>query len=206
MIGRHNVSNCLAAAGACLAVGVDLDDIAAALSRPIAVPGRFQRVPSAAPFEVWVDYAHTDDALDTALSALRGLTDGKLIVLFGCGGDRDRTKRPRMAGVAGRKADRIVLTQDNPRTEDPQQILDDISAGFNDADLAKLILEPDRQAAIETAIGVAEPGDLVVLAGKGHETYQIIGTTRHHLDDVEIAAAALADRFGPAATARGVCE
>jgi len=206
LVGRHNVSNCLAAAGMCLAVGAGLDDVAAALARPIAVPGRLQRVPSAAPFGVVVDYAHTDDALDNALAALRPMTDGKLIVLFGCGGDRDRTKRPRMARVAAARADRIVLTQDNPRTEDPQQILDDILAGFDETARGKLTVQPDRRAAIEEAIAAAEAADMVVLAGKGHETYQLIGTTKHHFDDAEVAAAALAERFGPVPAAGGVCE
>ena len=153
-----------------------------------------------------MDYAHTDDALDNALGALRPLTTGKLIVLFGCGGDRDRTKRPRMARVAGAWADRIVLTHDNPRTEDPQQILDDILSGFNAAGRAKLTIEPDRRAAIEAAIAAAGAGDIVVLAGKGHEDYQVIGSTKHHFDDVEVAAAILSDRFGPVRCAQEVCR
>ena len=204
MIGEYNVANCLAAAGTCLAVGAELEAVAKALSKPILVPGRCEPVPSAAPFEVVVDYAHTDDALKSVLAARGPLTDGKLIILFGCGGDRDRTKRPRMATVAQRLADRVVLTQDNPRTEDPQQIIDDILAGFDDAGRAKLTVQLDRRAAIEAAIDMAAPGDMVVLAGKGHEDYQVIGTVKHHFDDREVAAAVLAERFGRvAATEEG---
>lgn len=198
LLGRHNVANCLAAAGACLALGVELPVIGRALSEPIHVPGRLQRVPSAAPFEVLVDYAHTDDALDNALAAVRPLTSGRLIVMFGCGGDRDRTKRPRMAKVAAARADAVIVTSDNPRTEPPLKIIDDIVAGFGEADQAKVTVEPDRRLAIERAIEAAEAGDVVVLAGKGHEDYQVIGKTKHHFDDAEVAAAALARRFGAA--------
>ena len=197
LVGRHNVSNCLAAAGAAMAVGAPFDTVVAALNEPIHVPGRCQRVRSAAPFEVLVDYAHTHDALDNALGALRPLAAGKLIVLFGCGGDRDRTKRSPMAAAVQRWADRIVLTQDNPRTEDPQQIIDDVMIGFDDGGRAKLTIQPDRRAAIAEALDAAEPTDVVVLAGKGHEDYQMIGSIKHHFDDVQIAEALLAQRYGP---------
>ena len=197
MIGRHNVANSLAAAGCCLSLGVPLEAVAAALGEPIQVPGRLQRVPSRAPFEVVVDYAHTDDSLENALSSLRPLTRGRLIVMFGCGGDRDRTKRPRMARVAQERADEIVLTSDNPRTEDPQRILDEILTGFDESGRGRLHVEPDRRQAIALAIGRAQAGDVVVLAGKGHEDYQIIGATKHHFDDAEIAAGLLDERFGP---------
>jgi UDP-N-acetylmuramoyl-L-alanyl-D-glutamate--2,6-diaminopimelate ligase len=203
LIGRHNVSNCLAAAATCLSLGLELDVVAEALSQPIQVPGRFQRVPSAAPFEVLVDYAHTDDALDNALGALRPLTKGKLIALFGCGGDRDRTKRPRMARIAQKWADRIVLTSDNPRTEDPQRIIDEILAGFDASGRAKLQVQPDRRCALALALEQAGEGDVVVLAGKGHEDYQILGTQKVHFDDAEIAAAWLAERFGPVGVGGG---
>lgn len=193
LIGRHNVANCLAAAGACAAMGLELETIADALNLPVQVPGRCQRVCGGGDFEVFVDYAHTDDSLDNTLSALRPLTAGKLIVLFGCGGDRDRTKRPRMARVAQRLADRIVLTQDNPRTENPQQILADILAGFDTAGQAKLAVRPDRREAIRLAISEARRGDVVVLAGKGHENYQIIGMQKHHFDDSEVAAECVAE-------------
>lgn len=194
LLGRHNVANCLAATAACLGLGMDLREIAVALSEPLAVPGRLQRVGGAEGFEVLVDYAHTDDALDNALSAVRPLTENRLVVVFGCGGDRDRSKRARMARVAQNRADRIIVTSDNPRSEDPQQIIDDILEGFDAAGRAKLTVEPDRKAAIEQAVAEAQPGDVILLAGKGHETYQIIGSTRRHFDDAEVAAAALADR------------
>jgi len=196
LIGRHNIANLLAATGLCLAAGEPLDAIADALSRPLAVPGRLQAVPTGGPFQVVVDYAHTDDAIANALDALRPVTAGRLIVLFGCGGDRDRTKRPRVARAVAERADRIVLTQDNPRTEDPRRILDDILAGFDDESRAKLRIEPDRREAIRLAIDAAAPGDVVVLAGKGHETYQVVGTTKHPFDDVQVAREVLAARAG----------
>jgi len=196
LIGIYNVTNCLAAAGMCLSVGVALEGIAHALREAIHVPGRFQRVESSAPFEVIVDYAHTDDALDSVLRALRPLAAGRLIVVFGCGGDRDRTKRPRMAAAAARWADRIIVTQDNPRTEDPRRIVDDILAGFDAAGRAKLHIDNDRRAAIGEAIDMARPGDLVVLAGKGHENCQVIGSGKFHFDDAEVAAEMLRERCG----------
>ncbi|MFW6146579.1 MAG: UDP-N-acetylmuramoyl-L-alanyl-D-glutamate--2,6-diaminopimelate ligase [Planctomycetota bacterium] len=200
LIGRHNIANMLAATGLCLAAGEALDAIAEALSRPIAVPGRLQTVATGGPFQVVVDYAHTDDAIANALDALRPVTEGRLIVVFGCGGDRDRTKRPRVARAVARRADRIVLTQDNPRTENPQRILDDILAGFDAAARAKLLVEPDRRAAIRLAIESAGAGDVVVLAGKGHETYQVVGTTRHPFDDVQVVREILARRAGAEVT------
>jgi UDP-N-acetylmuramoyl-L-alanyl-D-glutamate--2,6-diaminopimelate ligase len=188
LIGRHNVSNCLAAAGACRAVGVDLPTIAAALSQPGIVPGRLERVDVPAGYRVFVDYAHTDDALANVLGALRPVVgDGRIVCLFGCGGDRDRTKRPRMAKVAERLADRIVVTSDNPRSEDPVAILDEIVAGFSPAGRGRVDVEPDRRRAIEIAIDQARDGDVVLIAGKGHEKYQIIGAERTHFDDIEAA-------------------
>jgi UDP-N-acetylmuramoyl-L-alanyl-D-glutamate--2,6-diaminopimelate ligase len=203
LIGRHNVQNCLAAAGAALALGLDLDDIARGLSSMTHVPGRLQAVvpeaiddPARAGLPtVLVDYAHTDDALENVCSALRGLVRGRLIVLFGCGGDRDRTKRPRMARVARRYADRLVITSDNPRTEDPQTIIDDILAGLSSEQLDSTLVEPDRAEAIARAIREAAPGDLVLLAGKGHENYQIIGSQTFPFDDAKVAAQILAERL-----------
>ncbi|MFA6134905.1 MAG: UDP-N-acetylmuramoyl-L-alanyl-D-glutamate--2,6-diaminopimelate ligase [Phycisphaerae bacterium] len=188
LIGRHNVYNCLAAAGACSALGVPLETIVSALESVDRVPGRMERVPVDAPYTAFVDYAHTDDALDKALSAVRPLAKGRLIVVFGCGGDRDRTKRPRMAAVAARLADCVVVTSDNPRSERPEAIIDEILAGLDAAGTAKTTVEPDRRKAIEIAISQAGEGDVVVIAGKGHETYQIIGETRAHFDDAEEAA------------------
>ena len=185
LIGRHNVRNNLAAAGICMSLGVDWPTIAATLSTNVRVPGRLDRVDVAAPFTVYVDYAHTDDALKNVLQAVRPVTQGRLIVLFGCGGDRDRTKRPRMARVAEELADVVIVTSDNPRTEDPAAIIDEILTGFTPAGRAKAQVQPDRRTAIEQTLAQAKPGDLVLLAGKGHETYQIIGETKHHFDDAE---------------------
>jgi UDP-N-acetylmuramoyl-L-alanyl-D-glutamate--2,6-diaminopimelate ligase len=134
-----------------------------------------------------VDYAHSDDALKNVLSALRPLTRGKLRVLFGCGGDRDRTKRPRMAAAAEQWADVIYLTSDNPRTENPQAILDEVCDGFSTDARDSVVVELDRHRAIERILRDSEPGDVVLLAGKGHENYQIIGTEKRHFDDVEEA-------------------
>jgi len=195
LVGRHNVQNALAAAAAAVALGVDVGVIAAGLQEVSCVPGRLQRVASGADaLNVLVDYAHTDDALKNVLSALRPLTRGRLIVVFGCGGDRDRTKRPRMAAVAARLADVIIVTSDNPRTEDPQAIIDDILAGFPAEARARVTVEPDRRQAIHRAIAAAEPTDVVLLAGKGHETYQQIGDRKIDFDDVAVAREALAAR------------
>jgi UDP-N-acetylmuramoyl-L-alanyl-D-glutamate--2,6-diaminopimelate ligase len=141
---------------------------------------------------VLVDYAHTPDGLENALQACRPFTEGRLICVFGCGGDRDRTKRPQMGAIAARLADAVVVTSDNPRTEEPQRILDDVVAGIPaDTDLQ---VEPDRARAIADSIARAQPADLVLIAGKGHEDYQILGTTRIHFDDREEAEKALRAR------------
>ena len=193
LIGRHNVQNSLAAAGAALALDIPIETVAAGLRSMRQVPGRLQRVtPDGWGFTARVDYAHTDDALDNVLSALRPLTEHKLIVLFGCGGDRDRSKRARMASVAARWADQIVVTSDNPRTEDPQQIIDDILKGFEAGQQRKVHVQPDRRMAVADAIAMARPGDLVLLAGKGHENYQIIGQEKLEFDDAAVAAELLA--------------
>ena len=138
-------------------------------------------------FTVLVDYAHTDDALKNVLATLKPLCKGKLRVVFGCGGDRDKTKRPRMARVAEQLADFAIVTSDNPRTEDPKAIIDDVVAGFENRDSQAITVEPDRKKAIEIAIDAAGPDDIVLIAGKGHETYQIIGTEKFHFSDNEIA-------------------
>jgi UDP-N-acetylmuramoyl-L-alanyl-D-glutamate--2,6-diaminopimelate ligase len=140
-----------------------------------------------------VDYAHTEDALEKVLTALRPLTRGKLRVMFGCGGDRDRTKRPLMARVAERLADVVYVTSDNPRTEKPGDIIEQIVAGFLEP-AGKSVVEPDRRAAIIKILGDARRGDVVLLAGKGHENYQIVGQVRHHFDDVEEAMDVLRNR------------
>jgi UDP-N-acetylmuramoyl-L-alanyl-D-glutamate--2,6-diaminopimelate ligase len=187
LIGKHNVYNSLCAAAACLGLGLGPELVASALGNVKRVPGRLERIDVDAPYKVFVDYAHTDDAMANVLSAMRKVTAGRLIVLFGCGGDRDRTKRPRMARVAQELADAVVVTSDNPRTEEAQSIIDEVLTGFSGAAAGKVTVEPDRRAAIGLAISMAGKGDLVLLAGKGHENYQIIGKTKHHFDDVEVA-------------------
>ena len=190
VVGRHNVSNLTQASAAakCLA------DIAPeSLSDFIPVPGRLEpvRVEGDETPTILVDYAHTPDALENVLRALRPVTDDRLIVVFGCGGDRDRTKRPLMSQAACGLADVAVLTSDNPRTEDPQQILDAAIAGIPPEAKGKLVVEIDRAKAIESAILKADVNDTVLIAGKGHEDYQILGTEKIHFDDREHAAAAL---------------
>jgi len=185
LIGRHNIYNCLAATAAARALGVGLEEIVSAIGQLRHVPGRVQRVDVDAPFTVLVDYAHTDDALSKVLSALRPITGHRLILVFGCGGNRDKTKRPRMAGVAQRWADVIIVTSDNPRNENPHAIIEDILEGFSPTGRNKVIVEPDRRSAIECAIKKADKDDVILIAGKGHENYQIIGNERIHFDDAE---------------------
>jgi UDP-N-acetylmuramoyl-L-alanyl-D-glutamate--2,6-diaminopimelate ligase len=195
LIGRHNIENALAAAAvAGRAFGLTVSQISAALADAAGAPGRLQPVRAGQPFAVLVDYAHTDDAMENVLTALRPLTRGKLRILFGCGGDRDKGKRPRMAAVAERLADVVYVTSDNPRTEMPLAILTDIVAGFSADFRPRAIVEPDRRSAIERILSDAQSGDVVLLAGKGHENYQIVGTVKHHFDDVEEATRVLSTR------------
>jgi UDP-N-acetylmuramoyl-L-alanyl-D-glutamate--2,6-diaminopimelate ligase len=195
LIGKHNIENALAAAALVgETFGLSVNQIAAGLRDATGAPGRLQAVRLGQPFAVLVDYAHTDDALENVLTALRPLTRRKLRVVFGCGGDRDRTKRPRMARTAENFADALYVTSDNPRTEDPQSILDEIVGGLSAAGRAKAVVEIDRRAAIQQAIADAEEGDVVLIAGKGHENYQLLGKQKHHFDDVEEAIAAIQGR------------
>lgn len=188
LVGMHNVENALtAAASVAEAFGLSAIQIAQALAEAPGAPGRLQVVDAGQKFAVLVDYAHTDDALRNVLTALRPLTKGKLRVVFGCGGDRDRTKRPRMAKVAQQLADALYITSDNPRTEDPHAIISEITAGLSTSATVPVHVDPDRRQAIAKAINDASTGDVVLLAGKGHEDYQIIGKTKHHFDDVEEA-------------------
>ncbi|MCJ7777993.1 MAG: UDP-N-acetylmuramoyl-L-alanyl-D-glutamate--2,6-diaminopimelate ligase [Sedimentisphaerales bacterium] len=237
LLGLHNVSNHLAAAGLCLAAGFDLETVAAGLSALQGVPGRLEKVEytevggqgsgfreraasderfilrssprqvgaatenGRATSDVLVDYAHTDDALKNVLTTLKPLCKGRLIIVFGCGGDRDRTKRPRMAKVAEELADIVIVTSDNPRTEKPEDIINEIVAGFekgpailhtelratSDERRATKIVEPDRRKAIELAIKIAGKDDIVLIAGKGHENYQIIGTKKSPFSDKAVA-------------------
>jgi UDP-N-acetylmuramoyl-L-alanyl-D-glutamate--2,6-diaminopimelate ligase len=196
LVGKFNVSNLLAAVGAGLAMGLNLDTIAQAIPNFSGVAGRLQSVrldSISQDITVVVDYAHTPDSLENILKALRPFTTRQLICVFGCGGDRDRTKRPIMGKIAQSLADFTYITSDNPRTEDPQQILQDILAGIDDRGAVSVI--SDRQECIFTAIQSAQAGDTVVLAGKGHEDYQIIGTTKIHFDDREEALRALQHKY-----------
>jgi UDP-N-acetylmuramoyl-L-alanyl-D-glutamate--2,6-diaminopimelate ligase len=192
LVGRHNVENALAAAAAAVGLGVEADAIVAGLEGLAGVPGRLERVePDGCPFSVYVDYAHTDDALRHALGVLRALTPGRLICVFGCGGDRDRSKRPRMAAAVQEHADVAVVTSDNPRTEEPREIIAEILPGFTSDAGCEVEVEPDRLAAISMAIDLAEDQDAVLIAGKGHEDYQLIGGRVLPFDDREVARACL---------------
>jgi UDP-N-acetylmuramoyl-L-alanyl-D-glutamate--2,6-diaminopimelate ligase len=196
LIGRHNVMNACAAAAVGIGLGLDAATIRAGLEAVRLVPGRLQPVTAdRLDFAVLVDYAHTDDALRNVLSAVRPLTRGRLWCVFGCGGDRDRSKRPRMAAVTAELADRLIVTSDNPRTEPPEQIIDEILAGLSADDRRRCVVQPDRRQAIYLAIEQAETDDVVLIAGKGHEDYQIIGTTRHPFDDAQVAGEAIAKRL-----------
>ena len=198
-IGRHNIENALGAAALVGEVfGLSVHQIANGLKDALGAPGRLQPVRAGQPFAVLVDYAHTDDALENVLTSLRPLTRGKLRVLFGCGGDRDNTKRPRMAKTAERLADVVYVTSDNPRTENPKTILDQILGGFTASGRKAAVVEPDRHIAISRILQEAQAGDVVLLAGKGHENYQIIGTEKRHFDDVEEATAVLQGRLAAA--------
>ena len=193
--GRHNVSNLLAAAGLALAAGFDLPTAAAGLAALKKVPGRLEPVDCGQDFVVLVDYAHTDDALKNVLATLKPLCKGKLTVVFGCGGDRDSTKRPRMAKVAEELADVVIVTSDNPRTEDAEKIIKDIATGFERPDSKSITIEPDRKKAIELAITSARKDDIILIAGKGHETYQIIGTEKFKFSDKAVTESFLQERM-----------
>ena len=194
LMGRHNVSNCLAAAGLCLGAGFNLETIATGLSKLKTVPGRLESVDCGQNFSVLIDYAHTDDALKNVLSTLKSLCKGKLTVVFGCGGDRDRTKRPRMARVAEQLADFVIVTSDNPRTEAPETIIGEIYTGFERPTADKITHEMDRRKAIELAIKNAAVDDIILIAGKGHETYQIIGKQKFDFSDKAVVQECLAKR------------
>ncbi|HTS77955.1 MAG TPA: UDP-N-acetylmuramoyl-L-alanyl-D-glutamate--2,6-diaminopimelate ligase [Bryobacteraceae bacterium] len=190
LVGEFNVMNILAAAGAGLSFGIDLETIARGVAACTAVPGRFERVDAGQPFLVAVDYAHTDDALRNAIQVARRLTSGRVITLFGCGGDRDRTKRPLMGMAAAELSDFVVLTSDNPRSEDPLDIMNDAMVGIRRFDTPN-VAEPDRGKAIRLALQEARAGDVVLLAGKGHETYQVLKDRTIDFDDRETAWAVL---------------
>ncbi len=196
LVGQFNLENLLAAVGSALHLGVGLDQIVQALPKFAGVPGRMERVQikDSQDISVIVDYAHTPDSLDNALQAARPFISGQLICVFGCGGDRDRTKRPKMGRIAYEQSDRAIVTSDNPRTEDPEQILKDVVAGIA-APLDDQQVISDRAQAIRSAILNAHPGDGIIIAGKGHEDYQILGTEKIHFDDREQSRAALEERL-----------
>jgi UDP-N-acetylmuramoyl-L-alanyl-D-glutamate--2,6-diaminopimelate ligase len=209
LIGAHNLENLLVAIGCALGLGLPAQGIVQALRDAAGAPGRLERVAHPGDVLVFVDYAHSPDALERALEVLRPITRGRLLVVFGCGGDRDTTKRPIMGEIAGRLADLSILTNDNPRNEDPIAILAQIEAGIRGAGRARLDeptqlsaragyhVAPDRSRAIALAIAAARAGDTVLIAGKGHEAYQITGALREPFDDrvqAQSAIAALAGR------------
>jgi UDP-N-acetylmuramoyl-L-alanyl-D-glutamate--2,6-diaminopimelate ligase len=183
--GRHNVSNALACIAGATALGVDLEVVLEALAEMQTVCGRLERIPVSDDFAVFIDYAHTGDALQHALETVREFTRGRVLVVFGCGGDRDREKRPVMGGIASELADVVVVTSDNPRSEAPCEIIDEIMRGVDES-LAQVVRVEDRADAIGWAISEARAGDCVLIAGKGHETYQDVMGCRSHFDDHEV--------------------
>jgi UDP-N-acetylmuramoyl-L-alanyl-D-glutamate--2,6-diaminopimelate ligase len=193
LVGRPHVYNLLTAAACGHALGFGLEAATRAFQTCAGAPGRFERVAHAGDFAVVVDYAHTDDALENVLRTACGVTRGRVITVFGCGGDRDRTKRAPMGETAARLSDVVIATSDNPRTEDPESILAEIEVGLRSAGkpYEKIV---DRREAIRRAVAEARDGDVVLIAGKGHEDYQIVGATRLHFDDREVAREALAER------------
>jgi UDP-N-acetylmuramoyl-L-alanyl-D-glutamate--2,6-diaminopimelate ligase len=192
--GRFNVFNAAGALAAAIERGLDPEAAVASLRDFPGVPGRFQPVAAGQDFLVAVDYAHTPDALQRILEQARQLTGNRVIAVFGAGGDRDSAKRPVMGRIATGLSDIVIVTSDNPRTEDPMGIIGDILAGTGGSGSSRLIVEPDRRSAITMAIGIAEKGDVVIIAGKGHEDYQILGTEKIHFDDREEALEALRRR------------
>ena len=191
--GKHNVYNALAASAAAFSRGISFEEIKAGLENISSVAGRFEPVNLGQDFSVIVDYAHTSEELERLLKAARELKPKRIITVFGCGGDRDRSKRPLMGGAVAGNSDIVVVTSDNPRTEDPDQIISDILPGLAGREY---ILIPDRKEAIYKSIELAEKGDIVIIAGKGHEDYQILGVVKIHFDDREIAGEALKQRLG----------
>jgi UDP-N-acetylmuramoyl-L-alanyl-D-glutamate--2,6-diaminopimelate ligase len=191
LVGRPHVYNMLSATGAALELGYGLDAVARGLEKCLGAPGRFERVPHDRDFAIVVDYAHSDDALLNTLGTASKLTRGRVICVFGCGGDRDKTKRAPMGEIAGKCSDLVVITSDNPRTEDPMAIIAQIEEGTKRTTTPYLVV-PDRREAIFQAISKAKAGDVVLICGKGHETYQVVGNEKYHFDDREVALDALA--------------
>ena len=191
--GLFSVYNALGVMGCGLSLGIDLADCADSLASAKGVKGRVEVVPTDGDYTILIDYAHTPDALENVLKSMRRVTKGRLVALFGCGGDRDRTKRPIMGRIAAENADFVVVTSDNPRTENPEAIIADIVAGMEGSSTPREVIT-GRPEAIEWAIEHHQPGDVIVLAGKGHEDYQIVGHEKHHMDEREIVADILKKR------------
>lgn len=211
LAGEHNLENILSATGVGIALGLSLDIIKAGIEKACPIPGRLEFIPNKAGKFVFVDYAHTPDALEHVLSSLKSIKDnkiGRIICVFGCGGDRDRGKRPRMGEIAGRFCDLIIITSDNPRTEDPMEIISLIIKGIKQTALKEYdpkklvnsfrekgyVIEPDRRKAIKLGITSADQGDIILIAGKGHETYQLIGDETFPFDDRDEARAAFKEQ------------
>ena len=195
LIARFNAYNVCGVFAALHSSGISAEHIAAGVERMQQVPGRLERIQHGQPFLIFIDYAHTEDALRQLLQTGRVYTDKKLVILFGCGGDRDRGKRPLMGEVAGQFADTIILTSDNPRTEDPKDIIEDILIGVHASGNQNVHIILDRKEAIEFALRNLEAGDTLLLAGKGHENYQIVGSEKFHFDEREILANSLAGSY-----------
>jgi len=209
LAGAHNLENILCAAGVGSVLGIDAEKIRLGIERLRRVPGRLERVDAGSDRFVYVDYAHTPDALENVLTALRTISQNRIVCIFGCGGDRDRGKRPLMGEIAGRLCDLAIITSDNPRSEDPLAIIAQIENGIRRTSSAELsaaeirtgpgpirkgyVAEPDRRKAIRLAVSISRPGDIILIAGKGHETYQIVGSRKHPFDDCVEARWALAD-------------
>ncbi len=188
--GKFSVYNSMAAAALALELGVSVSDVSLALSELAGVKGRAEVVPTGRDFTVIIDYAHTPDGLQNIISTFKECERNRLVVLFGCGGDRDKTKRAKMGAIAGRLSDFVIVTSDNPRTENPDAIIEDIMAGLKGIPTPCKVIS-DRIKAIKYAIKQAKKGDIIILAGKGHETYQLVGSETLHLDEREIVAETL---------------
>jgi UDP-N-acetylmuramoyl-L-alanyl-D-glutamate--2,6-diaminopimelate ligase len=190
--GKFSAANAMAALTTACEFGVPITDAAKALGASPGIPGRLERVPTDTPYRVYIDYAHTPDALENVLTTLRECQPRRLLVLFGCGGDRDGAKRPLMGEIAARLADEVIVTNDNPRTENPGAIIEQILSGMTRHRRKTVHVEPDRRAAIALGLQIAGEGDILLLAGKGHEDYQILSTGKIELDEREVVRQALA--------------
>ena len=193
-IGAHNAYNILAVYSAAILLGADKEELLISISSLESVAGRLEYIKGGEDITAVVDYAHTPDALENVLKTLKDCAvQREIITVFGCGGDRDKTKRPEMAAVSVKYSNRIVVTSDNPRFEDPEDIINDIRLGFEKSQLSAVLFITDRREAIRTSVALAKPGSIILVAGKGHETYQDIKGVKHHFDDKEI----LAEIFNP---------